>query len=35
MSGIAAILMKYLIGLVGITIVVVIHEIGHLVTASS
>lgn len=34
MSGIAAILMKYLIGLVGgITIVVVIHEIGHLVTA--
>ncbi len=33
MSGIAAILVKYLIGLVGITIVVVIHEIGHLVTA--
>ncbi|MGH0052745.1 MAG: RIP metalloprotease RseP [Sphaerochaetaceae bacterium] len=33
MSGIIAILVKYLIGLVGITIVVVIHEIGHLVTA--
>ncbi|MBG0767075.1 RIP metalloprotease RseP [Sphaerochaeta halotolerans] len=33
MSGITAILVKYLIGLVGITIVVVIHEIGHLVTA--
>ncbi|MGE4453918.1 MAG: RIP metalloprotease RseP [Sphaerochaeta sp.] len=33
MSGFTAILLKYLIGLVGITIVVVIHEIGHLLTA--
>lgn len=33
MTSIAAILMKYLIGLVGITIVVVIHEIGHLLAA--
>ncbi|MEA4860467.1 MAG: site-2 protease family protein, partial [Sphaerochaeta sp.] len=33
MTNIAAILMKYLIGLVGITVVVVIHEIGHLLAA--
>lgn len=33
MSDITALLVKYLIGLVGITIVVVIHEIGHLVAA--
>ena len=33
MIDIAAVLMKYLIGLVGITIVVIIHEIGHLVAA--
>ena len=33
MIGFAAILMKYLIGLVGITVVVVIHEIGHLLAA--
>ena len=33
MSDIAALLVKYLIGLVGITIVVVIHEIGHLAAA--
>jgi regulator of sigma E protease len=33
MSEIASLLVKYLIGLAGITIVVVIHEIGHLVAA--
>lgn len=33
MSTIVAIILKYLIGLIGITIVVVIHELGHLVAA--
>ncbi len=33
MSSLLAILMKYLIGLVGITLVVVVHEIGHLIAA--
>ncbi len=33
MSETASLLVKYLIGLAGITIVVVIHEIGHLVAA--
>jgi regulator of sigma E protease len=33
MISLATILMKYLIGLVGITVVVIIHEIGHLLSA--
>jgi regulator of sigma E protease len=33
MSNITSILLKYVIGLVGITIVVIVHEIGHLVAA--
>lgn len=35
MNEILSILMKYLIGLLGITVVVVVHEIGHLVAARS